>query len=313
MKIIFFGTPLFAANHLKALVDHKADIVAIITRQDSPQGRSAKLIAPPVKEMAKKLLPNIPILQPQKCSTPEFASLLSQFRADLFVIVAYGEIIKQFVLDLPPLGAINVHASLLPAYRGAAPMRHVLMDGKKETGVSVIKVTAQMDAGDILHVEKMALDDSITYGELEEKMADLGCKALIKVVDDFKNKTVLAVPQNQTLATLAPKITSEMCKLNWEKTSLQNHNLVRALSPEPGAWCEIIDKGEKRRLKVLRSEYEKDVHFIPKGLYQKGTHSLGIACREGILWWKTVQLEGKAPMAIGEFLKGHKKEALTVV
>ncbi|HXF29776.1 MAG TPA: methionyl-tRNA formyltransferase, partial [Chlamydiales bacterium] len=165
MKIVFFGTPDFAARHLEALHQAGLEIVAIVTKPDKPVGRSLKIQPVPVKVMAEKLMPQVPLFQPEKCSTPEFIEILKKYPADLFAVVAYGEIIKQAVIDLPKFGCINVHASLLPAYRGAAPMQRCLMDGQKETGISIIQLILKMDAGDVLHYEKVAIAENMTFPE----------------------------------------------------------------------------------------------------------------------------------------------------
>ncbi len=295
MRIVFFGTPEMAAHIFRALIEAKqADIVAVVTKPDAAQGRSSKLIAPPVKEVAQALLPNTPILQPEKCSTPEMIEALKAFNADLFVVVAYGEILSEALLAACPNGAINVHFSLLPAYRGAAPVQRAIMMGESETGVSVIRLVRKMDAGDVLYLESMPIPETMTGGELAKELCNLGTKCLFKVLDDFKHGTVHATAQDHSKATFANKITSEDTRLDFAKPAYVLYNLVRALSPHTGAWCEVQIKGERKRLKV----FQCDVVDVPE------KNDLVVPCKEGYLRLKTIQLEGKPKMSAGDFLRG---------
>ncbi len=291
MKIVFFGTPEMAAQILEPLVT-KVDIVAIVTKQDAAQGRSSKLIAPPVKEVATKLLPNVPIYQPAKCSTPEIIEILQGLKADLFVVVAYGEILSEALLAACPNGAINVHFSLLPKLRGAAPIQHAIINGDKVSGVSVIKLVKKMDAGDVLYAEPFDIPDTMTGGELGEALTKLGAKCLFKVLDDFEKGTVALTPQDHSQATIAPKITPELCRLDWKKPARELYNLVRALAPHPGAWCDVLVKGEKKRLKVFKAEVADDAS------------GLSVSCGNGFLRLLTIQLEGKPKMEASDFLRG---------
>ncbi len=303
MKIIFFGTPSFAAAHLKVLVENGVDVAAVVTKPDRPQGRNLHNLPPAVKIEHAALIPNVPLFQPEKCSTPEFVEILRSFEADLFVVVAYGEIIKQQVLDLPRLGCINVHASLLPNHRGAAPIQRSLMHGDRETGISIIKLVLKMDAGDILLTEKISIDPNTTFPELEEALCSLGCKCLLQVINDIATGRGTVLPQDHTLATFADKITPQECQINWELPGLQVHNLIRAVTPHPGAWSYVFVRGQKRRLKILRSEYFPELNQPPKTLVFKAKDDLAVACHKGGIWLKEVQLEGKQVMPIEELLK----------
>ena len=304
MKIIFFGTPPFAAVHLKMLVEKGIEVVAVVTKPNRPQGRNLHNLPPAVKVEHAALIPHVPLFQPEKCSTPEFVEILQSLQADLYVVVAYGEIIKQQVLDLPRLGCINVHASLLPNHRGAAPIQRSLMQGDKETGISIIKLVLKMDAGDVLLTEKIPIDLSTTFPELEEALCTLGCKCLLQVINDIARGAVTAHPQDHALATFADKITPQECQINWELPALQIHNLIRAVTPYPGAWCYVVVRGQKKRLKILRSEYYTELSQPSKTLVFKAKDGLAVACKEGGVWLKEVQLEGKQVMPIAELLKG---------
>lgn len=292
MKIVFFGTPDMAAHTLAALVEKKVEIAAVVTKPDTPQGRSLKLTAPPVKLYAEKHV--IPVLQPEKASTPEFIEQLKSFKADLFVVVAYGQILSEALLQAAPLGAINVHYSLLPKYRGAAPFQRALMNGDTETGVSVIRLVKKMDAGDVLASAPFTIPPTMNCGELAEALCALGIECLFKVLDDFQHNTLHPIVQDHSQATLANKITQEECRIDWLRPAKDIHNQIRALAPHPGAWCEVILRGEKKRLKIFASEVVDSID--PKDL----TVSCGIDC----LRLLTIQLEGKPKMAVNDFLRG---------
>lgn len=303
VRIVFFGTPGFSAKILKELVQAGHQIVAIVTKPDKPKGRSLHLQPPYVKIEAERLLPKVSIFQPAKCSTPEMVDTLKTFQADLFVVVAFGEIISQAILDIPKLGCINVHASLLPKYRGAAPMQHALLNGEKETGISIIKMVRKMDAGDILYSEKLAIDQNMNLGQLDKKLCELGAKCILKAIELIQTDQVEPIVQDEQQATYANKIGPDECLINWLRTAQDIHNQIRALSPHPGAYCYIIVRGEKRRLKVLSSEVISDEKHLPKTiLLSKNT--IDIACSTGILRLGAIQLEGKPILSSADFLKG---------
>ncbi|HPE85149.1 MAG: methionyl-tRNA formyltransferase [Chlamydiia bacterium] len=298
MRVVFFGTPTYAEHILSYLIDSKIEIVAIVTRPDKPKGRARKMQSPPVKLLAQKLLPNVPIFQPSKASTPEFTQTLQEIKADLFVVVAYGEIIKQFLLDIPPLGCINVHFSLLPRWRGAAPMQHALLAGDKETGVSIIRMVLAMDAGDILGQEKIAIPESMTCGELAQKLCQIAGPLLVQVIKELKDNKTHPVQQDPRFITMAPKITPESARIDWDQNAADIHNKIRALNPHPGAWCEVEVGGQIKRLKILRSE----IHLANLNQYSK--EGWFKACGHGTLKLLEVQLEGKRAMSTKEFISG---------
>ena len=303
MRIVFFGTSSFAARVLAKLVEHGHQIVAIVTRPDRSKGRHLQPTPPPVKETAQKIRPDIPIFQPEKASAPEFASILQTFQADLFVVVAYGEIIKKNLLEMPKLGCINIHASLLPKYRGAAPIQRSLMAGEKETGITIIEMSAQMDAGDVLAIEAIPISDQMTFGELEPQLCELSCKLLFDIIKQFEQGTIVRIPQDHTLATLAPKLTAEEEQIDWRKSSEVLHNQIRALSPTPGASCQILIGNDKKRLKIKRSEVV-DKTGNPGAILNFGKEGFVVACGEGALRLLEVQLEGKKKMSAGDFIRG---------
>lgn len=304
MKVVFFGTSQFAAQILAFLLERKINIVAVVTRADKPQGRALKIGAPPVKELAVKLAPHLPILQPLKASTPEFADLLKTFHPDLFVVASYGEILKQFILDIPPHGAINAHASLLPKYRGAAPIQRCLMKGETETGVTVMKMVLEMDAGDILASEKIPLNLDINYQELQEQLAALSSPLLLKVLDQIVEGTLHPTPQDHSRATFAPKITAIDTEIRFDRTAFEIHNQIRALSPHPGAWCWVELAGQKKKLKIQRSQIVSDQQGDPTETLAWTSKDWMVACQTGALKLLQVQLEGKKSLPIDQFLRG---------
>jgi len=304
LKIIFFGTSVFAAKILSSLIEHGYSIVAVVTRPDKLKGRHLHASATPVKEVALKLNPGLPVFQPEKASAPEFAEILKAFDADLFVVVAYGEIIKKNLLEMPKLGCINIHASLLPKFRGAAPIQRSLMAGEKKTGITIIEMAPQMDAGDILAIEEILIPEEMTFGELEGKLCDLSVKLLFKVIRQFEENKVIKTPQDHTLATLAPKITLEDEKIDWHKSAEMICNQVRALSPSPGAWTQVLIGLESKRLKIKKAIAMEEMSGDPGAILRFGKEGWVIGCGKGALRLIEVQLEGKKAMSAEECIRG---------
>jgi methionyl-tRNA formyltransferase len=303
MNIIFFGTSNFASTLLDCLLKHQLNIVAVVTRTDKPQGRSLRVSSPPVKELIQKNYPDLPVLQPLKSSTPEFAALLKKYNPDLFIVAAYGEILKSFILDIPFMGAINVHGSLLPKYRGAAPIQRSLMNGDPETGVTIMKMVLEMDAGDMLEKAAVSLSSSTTYGELEETLSKIACPALIKVIGQIKEGSIHPVPQDPAQVTFASKISSTETEIKWNRCATEIHNLIRSISPQPGAWCWVQIGSDKKRLKIKRSEVVTGQAYLGENIAFSDKEWI-VACGTDALKLLEVQLEGKKSLPIGEFLRG---------
>lgn len=302
MKILFFGTPSFAAEILRYLLDRSVSVAAVVTQPDRPKGRSLQLTPSPVKQLA--LEKNLPILQPEKASQESFLQELIAFQADLFVVVAYGQILSQKLLDIPPLGCINVHASLLPKYRGAAPIQRCLMAGDTETGIAIQKMVRQLDAGDVIATSKMAIPLEMTAGELEKNLIDLAKGSLLEVLHAFERGTPPAAPQDPSQVTYASKITLEEGEIDWHRPALDLHNLIRAFSPRPGAWCWIHQGEERKRLKILRSRSLVTPKGSPGHLF---TPEGIVACGQGALQLLEVQPEGKKAMSATDWLRGQQK------
>jgi methionyl-tRNA formyltransferase len=301
LKVIFFGTPDFAAQCLEALLEHGINVVAVVTQPDRPKGRSLQLTASAVKNLVQSKAPQIPILQPEKAS--QALEIFAPFQADLFVVVAYGQILSQKLLDVPRLGCINVHASLLPKYRGAAPIQRCLMAGDVVTGVSIQKMVRQMDAGDVIAESQCKIPLEMTFDELHQALIDLSRPLLLHVIQLYAKGIPSAQPQDPALVTFAAKVELEEGEIDWKKPAPEIHNLIRAFSSKPGAWCWISSNQEKKRLKILRSRpVQKEKHAPGKLLTQDGL----IACGEGALLLIEVQPEGKKAMKASDWLRGQK-------
>ncbi|MCX6989799.1 MAG: methionyl-tRNA formyltransferase [Chlamydiae bacterium] len=307
MKIVFWGTSEFAARILSDLLAKSFEIVAVVTRLDMPQGRSLHLSPPPVKKFLIESGSKIPVHQPEKASTLEFSQILSSYNADLFLVVAYGEILRQNILDIPIKGCINIHTSLLPKYRGAAPIQRCLMDGSRESGITIIEMVRQMDAGDILAQSVVPIPENMNFGQLEEALLQECFTLVPKMIHDFdqyyKNKT----SQDVNLVTFAAKILPVDMEINWNDSAQKNHDKIRALSPYPGAYCKVKIGDEFKRLKIKSSFVRLDLKGDPGSILSLN-RELIIACSQGSLSLGDVQLEGKKMMTASDFLKGiHQK------
>jgi len=305
VKVVYFGTPFFAAEVLRYLLDHDVDVVAVVTQPDRPKGRSLQLTPSPVKTLVREKAPHIPVLQPEKASQETFLQELATYKADLFVVVAFGQILSQKLLDLPPKGCINVHASLLPKYRGAAPIQRCLMGSEKETGIAIQKMVRQLDAGDVIATSKISISKEMTFGELEEKLIYLTKPLLLDVIHQYKNGIPHAEPQDPNQVTYASKIELEEGEIHWDLPADRIHNLIRAFSPRPGAWVWIYIGKERKRLKILRSQIvsvDPSVGCKPGQWFTEGI----VCCKDGAIKLIDVQPEGKKVMKAADWLRGQK-------
>lgn len=313
MRVVFFGTPLFAAHILEYLLQQGVNIVAVISKPDRPKGRSGHPVPTPVKTVALAHHSPLPLFQPDLVSAPEFADVLKSYEADLFVVVAYGEIIKQHLLEMPLKACINLHTSLLPKYRGAAPIQRCIMEGETETGVTIMHIAKKMDAGDIIEKRSVPIGPETTFGELEQTLCEVGKNTLLEVIHAFEKGEPARVPQDHSQATFAPKIELEDCEIHWNRSAQELHNLVRGVNPYPGAWSYVLVKGEKKRLKISRTKvipYEKKEPGTLINVNQtKG--NLLIATGEGALELLEVQLEGKKSMSSEELTRGIARSHIT--
>jgi methionyl-tRNA formyltransferase len=298
-RIVFMGTPDFAVESLKALLHAGYNVVGVVTAPDKPAGRGQKLSESAVKQYAQEQ--GLPILQPLKLKDPEFIAQLSALKPDLQVVVAF-RMLPETVWNLPPQGTVNVHGSLLPNYRGAAPINWAILNGEKETGVSTFKLQHEIDTGDILLQEKMPIGPNEPAGELHDRMKVVGAQLLVKTLQELANGTLSASPQQLNANTKhAPKLFKTDCEIDWNNTSEQIYNQIRGLSPYPTAFTVLGDK----TLKIFSAEIEPGKPEIPAGTFSTDHKSyLKFAATDGYLSLKEVQLEGKKKMEIDEFLRG---------
>ena len=310
LKVVFFGTPRFAAEILEFLLENGIDIPLIVTRKDKPKGRNLEVIASPVKEVAIKR--GIPFFQPETASDDESFQKLKAMEADLFIVAAFGEILKQRILDLPKLACVNVHTSLLPKYRGAAPIQRAIMEGEKMTGVTIMHMVRKMDAGEIISQKEVIIDPLETFGELEEKLIDAGKDELLKVLQSFKIGKPKALPQNESFVTYAAKIELEDCKINWENSSESIHNLIRGVNPYPGAWTSVLLNKKPLTMKIWSSKVLSSSATSPKKIKRDKTQ-LVVETGEGLLEILELQLQGKQKMTVKEWLQGVKNQELEFI
>jgi methionyl-tRNA formyltransferase len=301
------GTPDFAVPTLSAIIGHGHEIVACYTRAPAPAGRGMALRLSPVHEAAKRF--GIPVLTPATLKTEEAAEIFASHQADVAVVVAYGMILPKALLDLPPLGCLNLHASLLPRWRGAAPIQRAILSGDAETGVAVMKMAEGLDTGPVGMVEKLAITPNLTAGEAHDRLAVLGADVMIRALAALSRGGLSFVEQALEGVEYAKKITNEECRIDWSLPSAIVHNQVRGLSPFPGAFT-FADFGKgPERLKILRTE-KMDLSGTPGTILDD---TLAIACGDGAVRLLEVQRAGSKPMAAVDFLRGSKLTSGLVV
>ena len=299
MRIVFMGTPDIAATCLKKILADGFEVVGAYTQPDRPKGRGMKLVASPVKEVA--LAAGIPVYQPENFREEESVEALRALKPDVCAVVAYGRILPQKVLDVPTFGCINIHASLLPKYRGSAPYQWAVLDGRKETGVTAMYLCREMDAGDIIDVSKTPIGENETAGELLNKLAVLGAELLSKTLSRFEKEGKLpAVPQNPAEISYAPMLDKTMCPIDWNQTAVQVHNHVRGLHPWPVAT--MVLQGKTFKVHDTRVVPGSGTPGQILGLTKTG---LTIACGEGAVEITSLQAEGGKRMAAPDYFRGH--------
>ena len=299
MRIVFMGTPDIAATCLKKILDDGFEVVGVYTQPDRPKGRGMKLVASPVKEVA--LAAGIPVYQPENFREEETVEALRALKPDICAVVAYGRILPQKVLDVPTFGCINIHASLLPKYRGSAPYQWAVLDGLQETGVTAMYLCREMDAGDIIDVSKTPIGENETAGELLDRLAVLGAELLSKTLSRFEKEGKLpAVPQNPDEVCYAPMLDKSMCPIDWNKTALQVHNHVRGLHPWPVAT--FVLQGKTFKVHDTRVVSGSGTPGQILGLTKTG---LVVACGEGAVEITSLQAEGGKRMAAPDYFRGH--------
>ncbi len=301
MRVVFMGTPDIAATCLKKILADGFDVVGVYTQPDRPKGRGMKLVASPVKEVA--VAAGIPVFQPENFREEETVEQLRALQPDICAVVAYGRILPQKVLDVPKYGCINIHASLLPKYRGSAPYQWAVLDGLTETGVTAMYLTREMDAGDIIDISKTPIGENETAGELLEHLAVLGAELLSRTLTRFESGKVPATPQDAAGVSYAPMLDKSMCPIDWTKTAQQVHNHVRGLHPWPVATMELQGKTFKVHATRVVEGSGKPGEIL--GLTKTG---LRIACGEGAVEIISLQAEGGKRMAAPDYFRGHPLE-----
>ncbi len=299
MRIIFMGTPEFAVPSLEGLIQRGHKLVYVVTQPDRPKGRGRKLKPPPVKEVA--LAHGIPVLQPEDLSEKGFLDILRQEEVELIVVVAYGQILTAEILQIPTFGAINVHPSLLPKYRGAAPIQWTIMNDEPVTGVTIIKMNEKMDAGPILLQKEVPVLPDETAGSLHDRLAQLGAELLLEAIDKISDGSIKEIPQDDSKATYAPKIDKSLSKIDWNSSAKDISAKIRALDPWPGAVSTVKDK----ELKLFSSSVVDFSHKgTPGSIYAIEQEGVIIETAEGLVLVREFQAPGRKRLKAKEFLKG---------
>ncbi len=301
MRVVFMGTPEIASVCLKKILADGFEVVGVYTQPDRPKGRGMKLVCSAVKETA--LAAGIPVFQPENFREEETVEQLRDLRPDVCAVVAYGRILPQRVLDVPAYGCINIHASILPKYRGSAPYQWAVLDGLRETGVTAMYLCRQMDAGDIIEIARTPIGENETAGQLLERLAVLGANLLSRTLTRFESGPVPATPQNEAEATYAPMLDKSMCPIDWTKTAWQVHNHVRGLHPWPVATMELGGKTFKVHATKVVPGSGRPGEIL--GLSKTGLH---IACGEGAVEVLSLQAEGGKRMSTPDYFRGHPLE-----
>lgn len=303
MRVVFMGTPDIAATCLKRLLEDGTQIVGVYTQPDRPKNRGMKLAFSPVKELA--LANGLPVFQPENFREPETVEQLRLLQPDVLAVVAYGRILPQRVLDIPTRGAVNIHASLLPQYRGSAPYQWAVLDGLKETGVTAQYMALEMDAGDIIDVEKTPIGENETAGELLDRLAVLGAQLLSRTLARIRAGTATAVKQDASQVSFAPMLDKSMCPIDWNRTARQIHNQVRGLHPWPVATAELA--GTKFKIHST-AVVPGSAAAAPGTILALTKTGLQVACGQGVVEIRVLQTEGGKRMAAPDYFRGHPLE-----
>ena len=299
MKLVFFGTPDFSIPSFYALHKSVHQILAVVTTPDKRSGRGMQFTASPIKQMAGELA--YPIYQPPNLNDDIFLSIMNKIDADIFVVVAF-RILPEALILLPRKGAINIHASLLPKYRGAAPIHRAILNGENETGVTTFQIQKNVDTGDILLQKHYRLSKNITTGEAYDNLANIGADLIVTTLNQLDKNQLIPTPQNHRIATPAPAISSDDCQINWNKSAKIIHNQIRAFSPRPGAYTYLNSK----RVKLFNSKLKTNStsSILRPGAIHYTKHCLQIGTGNGVIQIHEIQLEGKKRMQVDQFVSG---------
>ena len=304
MKIVFMGTPDIAVGCLQKIIDEKHEILGVVTQPDKPVGRGKKLGMPPVKELALKY--DIPVYQPVKARDEEFVKVLKDLNPDLIVVVAFGQILPKSILDIPKFGCVNVHVSLLPKYRGAAPINWVIINGEEKTGVTTMYMDEGLDTGDMILTSEFALDDEITAGELHDIMKEEGAKVLKETIDLIEKGEAPRIKQNHDEFTYAPMMSKSLGQIDYSKSAKDIHNLVRGVNPWPSAYTTYDNQTMKVwKTKVLRETSDKE----PGTIISVDKEGIKVSTKDNVILIKEIQMPGKKRVLVEEYIKGNSIEA----
>lgn len=303
------GTPEFAVHSLKALINKGIDVVAVVTTPDKPAGRGQKISQSDIKQYA--VSQNLTIFQPEKLKDNLFIEQLQELNADLFVVVAF-RMLPEIVWNMPPMGTINLHASLLPDYRGAAPINWAIINGETKTGVTTFFIEKEIDTGKIIHKQEVEISNTDNAGNLHDKLAEVGANLLVKTVLDIKSDNYQLIEQNKLIDNskeikFAPKLFKQNCEINWNRNCVEIYNFIRGLNPYPSAHCEMISRENKDMItiKIFDTEYIIENHNYHFGkVFTDNKKYIKITALDGFIYIKTLQLAGKKRLNIEEFLRG---------
>lgn len=301
MRVIFMGTPDFATETLEEIVKAGHEVVGVVTQPDKPKGRGKTMMPTPVKETALKY--NLPVYQPRKVREPEFVELLRSLKPDVMVVAAFGQIITKEILEMPKYGCINVHASLLPAYRGAAPIQWAVINGDKESGVTIMQMDEGIDTGDMIEKAVVPIAEDETGGSLFDKLSHTGAKLCVKVLKDLEEGTAVGEKQPEESTTpYAKMIDKKMGEVDWKKSAKEIEQLIRGLNPWPSAYTKVHGK----TLKLWKAKVLLETSQMKPGQIVKVTKdSLAVQTGQGMLEIQELQLEGKKRMDTSSFLRGY--------
>ncbi len=307
LRTVFMGTPDFALQTLQGLIDAGCNLIAVYTQPDRPKGRGKQLAAPPIKELALQY--NIPVYQPLKLRQPEAVAELEALAPDLIVVVAYGQILPKSVLDIPRYGCINVHASLLPRYRGAAPINKAIIDGETETGITTMYMDVGLDTGDMLVKKTLSIGPQETAGELHDRLAVLGRETMAETLQQLCAGTLQRQVQDNDQSTYAAMMKTEDGRIDWNRPAVEVHNQIRGLDPWPGAYTSL----DGELLKLARTSPEVTAGGNPGSIISADNNGVRIACSTGTLLVKELQLAGRKRLPAADFLRGCPLEPGTLL
>ena len=312
MKIIFMGTPDFSVGPLEALIEAGHEILLVVTQPDKKKGRGKEVQYPPVKECALKH--GIEVFQPIKIKTEDAVSKLKEYDADVFVVVAFGQLLSQEILDMPKYACINIHASLLPKYRGAAPIQRVIIDGEKETGVTTMRMDVGLDTGDMMLKEAVTIDEKETGESLHDKLSAVGSSLIVKTLDLLEKDEITYEKQDDSLSCYAKMLNKELGHIDWNKSAVEIERLIRGLNSWPSAYTSFQGKTLKLWDADVRNQEDDTSQSATPGMVVGVTkEEIVVACGSGVLVLKELQLEGKKRMTTKEFLLGRSMEIGTVL